>query len=428
MKTKSAYIIILTLSLFRPDSSYSQNFVTNGNNQVISEIKISNWLAGAKAAVTFSWDDTNPAHAQIARVLEEFNFRGSFFVYPARYKWCLDTIKSVYPQIVANGHEIGNHTMNHKNLTTLPADELIREINEPDQIIYDATGYWPVSLVQPFNATNKFVDSVIFANHLFTRISSPYGMKNRILTGSIKTATTIEEMKTWIDSATSTGKWLNIAGHGIDSVGWEPITSDFLRETCKLIQGSVYPIWVGTLRQVGTYEYLKHEIKPEYSLSDSTVSIDLSGFDSLKYTAFKEIPFSLEIHPEKGVSLTLIENEPFSLQYREKDNTYILTFNLREYQHLMLHFDKELVNNTIRNNAEIRVFPNPAKDKIQIESDKKIIYLEIIDLTGRIMKKDYSNENEHLLLLSQLKNGIYFLHIYFTDGIYTRRFEILNDN
>ncbi len=60
----------------------------------------------------------------------------------------------------AEGHEIGNHTWDHPNLTKLPAEKIKEEIHKTNDLIMKATGQKPVYLRPPYGATNATVKTV----------------------------------------------------------------------------------------------------------------------------------------------------------------------------------------------------------------------------------------------------------------------------
>ena len=56
----------------------------------------------------------------------------------------------------------------------------------------------------------------------------------------------------------------------------------------------------------------------------------------------------------------------------------------------------------------LTLFPNPAQDILQFETDLVVHSVEIVDLTGRIHQKTTLFDNERQIDLSHLKSGVYF--------------------
>lgn len=66
---------------------------------------------------------------------------------------------------VENGHEVGNHTYNHPDLTKLTPQQMLEEINSTNQAVASATGVRPTLVRAPYGAANNLVLNSI--NHPF---------------------------------------------------------------------------------------------------------------------------------------------------------------------------------------------------------------------------------------------------------------------
>jgi len=73
--------------------------------------------------------------------------------------------------------------------------------------------------------------------------------------------------------------------------------------------------------------------------------------------------------------------------------------------------------NTLNNN--INIYPNPANNIINFSNIDNIVYIKIIDLTGKIIIEDSSGNNK--INLSELNSGIYFIKINTNNGIYSSK-------
>lgn len=73
------------------------------------------------------------------------------------------------------------------------------------------------------------------------------------------------------------------------------------------------------------------------------------------------------------------------------------------------------------------LFPNPASDVLNIRFTKsdEVVLIEIYDLSGKLMIRDYKNVSENILTIStsSLKPGRYFYRIYSRDGKYEQAFS-----
>lgn len=71
------------------------------------------------------------------------------------------------------------------------------------------------------------------------------------------------------------------------------------------------------------------------------------------------------------------------------------------------------VNNVLQNSPKMAIFPNPAYDYIRVEHSETINSIEIIDLSGRVLKKHAASNisNSDVISLSGLNNGVYLLKL-----------------
>ena len=66
------------------------------------------------------------------------------------------------------------------------------------------------------------------------------------------------------------------------------------------------------------------------------------------------------------------------------------------------------VESTYASASEIKLYPNPAKDKLYLKSNEQNLNVQILDITGRIVLSNTITGSDPIDI-SSLKNGIYFL-------------------
>lgn len=104
-------------------------------------------------ALTFD-DGPNPESTTlILKTLKKYNAKATFFMLGSRV--------SFYPEIVKEmkeaGHELGNHTWNHIDLTKASAEKIALEINNTSDAIEQASGSKPTVFRPPYGAVNNEV-------------------------------------------------------------------------------------------------------------------------------------------------------------------------------------------------------------------------------------------------------------------------------
>ncbi|GEM_PF-2915764 len=75
--------------------------------------------------------------------------------------------------------------------------------------------------------------------------------------------------------------------------------------------------------------------------------------------------------------------------------------------------------------AELSVYPNPANQKFNIESNEIIKQIKLINTNGLVMINKPVNSSNYQVNISNLSVGIYFLQIQFADNVITKRVQIV---
>jgi len=105
--------------------------------------------------VALSFDD-GPHSELTAKLLNELqkrNIKATFYVVGTR----LESNKNLLQRMIDEGHEIGNHTYNHPNLTKLSEDEIRLEIDSVNNFLRDNFNLKPDTFRPPYGAVNQQV-------------------------------------------------------------------------------------------------------------------------------------------------------------------------------------------------------------------------------------------------------------------------------
>lgn len=99
-------------------------------------------------AMTFD-DGPHPRNTpRLLDMLRQRNIKATFYVIGGNVKMYPDITR----RIVAEGHEIGNHTWTHRKLTLLSDSEVRSEMSRTRDIIMSATGVQPRTVRPPYGA------------------------------------------------------------------------------------------------------------------------------------------------------------------------------------------------------------------------------------------------------------------------------------
>ncbi|NLJ59094.1 MAG: polysaccharide deacetylase family protein [Tissierellia bacterium] len=108
--------------------------------------------------VAITYDDGPSQYTtEILDVLRENNSVATFFVLGSR----VYNNEDILNRMLEEGNQIGNHSYNHKDLTTISDEELYKQIKGTDDLIHIATGYTPSVMRPPYGSTNDGVNSKI---------------------------------------------------------------------------------------------------------------------------------------------------------------------------------------------------------------------------------------------------------------------------
>lgn len=92
-----------------------------------------------KIALTFD-DGPHPVQTpEILDILKEYDIKSTFFVLGQYAERNPDIIK----RIIAEGHEIGNHSYSHKSLKNLPDSEILDEVTKTENVLENIAGIRP---------------------------------------------------------------------------------------------------------------------------------------------------------------------------------------------------------------------------------------------------------------------------------------------
>lgn len=114
---------------------------------------------GTQKRVALTFDDGPNAKVtpQILATLAKYNAKATFFMVGQN----VASNKAIVQQINEAGHEIGNHTWNHKNLTILSMADVKQQVEGANNAVYAAIGQYPTVFRPPYGATNEQVRSIM---------------------------------------------------------------------------------------------------------------------------------------------------------------------------------------------------------------------------------------------------------------------------
>jgi len=103
---------------------------------------------GPYIAMTFDDGPSPETTPRLLDILKQRNIKATFFMIGQN----AERNPAIVKRILAEGHEIGNHSWTHPQLSKLSDDRVTEEIDKTQNAIKDASGYTPVLMRPPYGA------------------------------------------------------------------------------------------------------------------------------------------------------------------------------------------------------------------------------------------------------------------------------------
>jgi peptidoglycan/xylan/chitin deacetylase (PgdA/CDA1 family) len=177
---------------------------------------------------------------------------------------------------MAEGHEMANHSITHALMPVMDEANIAYELEKSKQEMLEQLGpKSQFSAEAPFGIDDPRVKDVVTSRFPIARNWVLDDFMTGILRGdrtdptkSTKgyvqwqrgplAATTMAEMKGWVDTSLAHGIWLVLVFHGIEGVGWEPQTTESLRSYFDYISERQQRLWVATYADGAKYARERH--------------------------------------------------------------------------------------------------------------------------------------------------------------------------
>lgn len=117
-------------------------------------------------AMTFD-DGPHPSLTpKLLDILKERNIKCTFFLIGQQVKMYPDIVR----RIIAEGHEIGNHTWTHCSLTSRSDEQIRNELKKSEDAVYEVAGVRPHLVRPPYGAINSRIKDLMFTEFGYSTI------------------------------------------------------------------------------------------------------------------------------------------------------------------------------------------------------------------------------------------------------------------
>lgn len=202
-------------------------------------IKYSN-VSFTKNPIIFTWDDTLRRQCTtIAPCFLKHGMRCSFYVVPNSRNF--RRLVNFYNKLQRAGFEIGNHTLSHKELTTISYEEAKREIVDGKKELESNFKSSSTTFAFPHHSANDELLKLARCYHLETRNTLSNSVRF-----SLNTDTTISEACAFIEKCIYQKKIALFSGHsvlfsreqrlGLPGEGYRPVSLVLLKSLLAKIE------------------------------------------------------------------------------------------------------------------------------------------------------------------------------------------------
>jgi peptidoglycan/xylan/chitin deacetylase (PgdA/CDA1 family) len=333
------------------------NFSNAQSDSTIGKLTVTKWADNKLSAFSFSFDDGLKSQYVNARnILNQFNFKGTFFILPPYLTngeptiWRYGTWQ-MFQQLASEQNEIGSHTLNHLYLTSIPLGDtstpntVFYELYQSQRIIEERIPYQRcISLAYPFADHSSSIDSAaacfyesgravgINANNSILNEPQFFSLKSYPVHFSLPRNSLDDDLDElyafmdWIQNSIEQNRWAIMMIHEVvpftelvdlvNQGNYEPISNEWFTDYCNWLKGKSdsLQVWVATIGEVT--KYIRERQNYNYNIveiTDSTILINLTdNLDDEIYnyplSCFIKIPTDWEavIFTQNYLSETLI--------------------------------------------------------------------------------------------------------------------------
>ena len=236
------------------------------------------WPQGKTAAISLSFDDARPSQIDDGLpMLDKYGIKATFYVLVSPpYDRVAERLAN-WQKAVANGHEIGNHTLMHpcsgnfqwsrqNALEDYTLEMMRKEMERANDIIEKLLGVKPVTFAYP--AGQKFVGRgktlksyvpLVAEQFIVGRgwrdegTNDPAFCDLAQVMGVELDNLDFEQVKPLLEKAKAEGQWLIFCGHEVGPPNPQTTQISTLEAICRYAKDSANKLWVDTIEKIGSY-------------------------------------------------------------------------------------------------------------------------------------------------------------------------------
>jgi len=242
------------------------------------------WPEGKICAISLTFDDARLSQIDSGiPLLDRYDIKATFYISPDDLKKRLDGWKKA----VANGHEIGNHTMNHpctgnyafarhKALEDYSLKKMAKELDDANTLITSLLDVQPKSFAYPCGQTfvGRGAETRSYVPLVAKRFltgrkwlnedsNDPWFCDMAQLLAMEADNKSFEQLLDLIQKVKEEGRWLILAGHEMGESGFQTTYLKTLEQFCEYANNPENGIWIDTVGNVAAYILVRRKLGKE---------------------------------------------------------------------------------------------------------------------------------------------------------------------
>jgi peptidoglycan/xylan/chitin deacetylase (PgdA/CDA1 family) len=251
---------------------------TYGSKDLADSTQKFSWPNGKKMALSLTFDDARLSQIDTGiPLLDKYGVKATFYISPGTMLERSDKWKSA----VLNGHDIGNHSLNHpcsgnftwsRNmaLEEYTLQKMKNELDSASNLIKETLGIQALSFAYPCGQTfiGRGINVQSYVPLIALTFESGRGWLNEApndpafcdlsqLNGSELDGKSFEQVMKLIETAKANGYWLILAGHEMNDEGYQTSLLNTIEAVCKYATDPDNGIWIDNVHNVASY--IKHK-------------------------------------------------------------------------------------------------------------------------------------------------------------------------
>ncbi|MGD0111719.1 MAG: polysaccharide deacetylase family protein [Armatimonadota bacterium] len=283
-------------------SSAQEAAMKKGDASMHSGARVCRWYGGRQAALSLRFDDSHPTQIQNALpLLNEYGCIGTFLVNPGNPGYQQN--RSVWEgALLAAGHELGDHTLNHNGALTDRDAE--KQIGEAAEVIRRADPTRSQLLVFLGGGGTQWMQrkpiDFFTAKYHLLRPRGGGSMSCREDVGWKPS-----DFVTRLDEAITNGEWMQAHFHCVGP-GYLPISVASFRQVLEAVRAHRAELWQTGMNSIAKYvDERDHSIVWARARDDDEVALDLVCEVD---TALYRQPLTLELDLPSGVEGVVVRD------------------------------------------------------------------------------------------------------------------------